>query len=225
MNTIVVTVYCAAFLLGMLHVFFGYKLTRLLLPLCGALFAVCALYLFVYETLFLDASGTYIFFIGSGIAVYLLLFFLPRAAAFFTGFFGGAFFMIFAVYAFNLHGTEMFYTAAITVCVLSGLLAAVYKRAGVIVVSALFGGCISSYAGVYLYTEGANASGFEGIFVSSGHFLSENIFLIGGATLVITLLGIAVQFARTADKRLLEGRLLIRKSGKRKESGNMIIDI
>lgn len=218
---------CAVLLLGLLHVFFGYKLARFLLPLCGTLLAVSALYIFVYDMLSLDTVQTYVFFIGCSAAVYIILFFIPRIAAFFTGLLGSALFIIFAVYAFNLHGFVMLYPAAMTACVLCGLLAAVYKRAGVIIAAALFGSCVSSFVGVYLYIEGGNVLNFEAagnILVPLEYFLSENVLLIGSAALALVLLGLAAQFARTADRQLLEGRLLTGKRG-RHNKNNMALDI
>ncbi len=211
---------CAVILFGLLHVFFGYKLARFLLPLCGTLLAEFVLYILVYDQLTLNSTETLIFFVGCGAAVYLLLFFIPRIAAFFTGFVGSALVLVFAAYVFNLHGTSVLYPAAMALCVLCGLLAAVYKRVGVIITAALFGGCISSFTGVYLYIEGAKTSVFEtagSIFVPLEYFLTENAFLIGGAAMALALLGIAVQLARTADRQLLEGRLLFAKRGKRKD--------
>lgn len=229
MNSIVLLIVnCTAVFLGLLHVFFGYKLARFLLPLCGMLFALSALFVFVYDMLSLNAVGTYMFFIGSGLAVYIILFLIPRIAAFFTGLAGSALFMVFAVYALNLHGAVMFYPAAMTVCVLSGLLAAAYKRVGVVTAAAVFGGCISSFAGVYLYIERAGVTDFQAsgsILVSLEYFLAENATLIGGAALLIVLLGVAVQFARTADKQLLEGGIKTVKRGSLKETNDLIINL
>lgn len=93
----------AALVISLLHCFFGYRLARFLLPVCGVLLIEGALYIFVYKSLMLDTMGTWLFFAGTGLSSYFVLFFFQRIAAFFTGLTGAALFLVFVVYAFSLH--------------------------------------------------------------------------------------------------------------------------
>lgn len=201
---------CAALALGLLHAFFGYKLARFLLPVCGLALFCGALYIFVYGRLSLDATGTWLFFGGTCLAGYIALFFLRRVAAFFTGLLGSALLLVMLTYAFALQSFPPLYPLCLTLCVLGGLLAAVYKKAGVVIFSALFGGCAAAFAGLYMFIEGVDTAGFVllgNILAPFEVFLTVNAALITGTALALAVLGLVLQFKLTARVQLLEDRL------------------
>jgi len=198
----------AALVISLLHCFFGYRLARFLLPVCGVLLIEGALYIFVYKSLMLDTMGTWLFFAGTGLSSYFVLFFFQRIAAFFTGLTGAALFLVFVVYAFSLHTLPFLYPIGMTLCVLCGLIAAVYRRVGVAVFSALFGGCAAAYAGLYLFFEGIEAEQFlfGNLLLPIEMFLSSNALMICGVAAALTIAGIAVQIKLTGLTQVLKGR-------------------
>lgn len=217
-NTLMLIAACALLLLGLLHVFFGYKLARFVLPVCGLVFIEFVLYLFVYPHMGLNQLGTWLFFCGCGIAVCVILFIFPRVAAFFTGLFASALLSVLAAYALSLHGFLLLYPIVLTLCVLCGLLCAAYKRVGVAVFTSLFGGCTAAFVGLYLYTGGFDAPGallVGNVLVPLEMFLVKSALLVGGAALVLTVVGLIVQLGLTAKTQVLEGRFEGRASANR----------
>ena len=196
----------AAILIGLAFCIFGYKLARILLPLCGVLIVEGALYFFVYDLLNLSVLNTWLFFGASSIAIYLALFFAKRIAGFFMGLLAGALVSLYAVYAFGLHDFAYLYPACFTVCVMAGLLALAYQKAGVIVFSSLFGACLVSFAGLYLLIVGSDPTEFlvyGNILVPLEQFLSGNTLLVGGAALGAAVIGALLQFYVTSYKQVL----------------------
>lgn len=220
MSLSVVILICgsALVLLGLLNGFFGYKLARFLLPVSGFVLAEGLLYIFVYDLLKLDTLSTWLFFAGGGVAVYLILFFLKRIAGFFTGAVAGGLFAVLVIYAAGLQEMPLVYPAVFTVFVMVGLLTAVYQRGMVVAATAIFGGCCAAYAGLYLYLIGINPTSivvYNNLLVPFEGFLKNHAYLVGGAALVLSAVGMLVQFRWTADRQLLsnnsEQRFIYRK--------------
>ena len=201
---------CVALVVSLLHCFFGYKLGRFLLPVCGLALIEGILYVFVYDLLKLDTMSTWIFFVGGGIAIYLILFFFKRFASFFTGMAGGAVFLLFVIYTAGLQQLPLIYPIFLTLCVLSGLLTFVYERVGVVIFTSLFGGCTAAFLGLYLYLVGVDGSGFVmygNLLVPFEFFLISNAYLIGGVSIILSAIGLFVQFYWTARVQLLSNRM------------------
>lgn len=197
----------AAIILGLVFCFFGYKLGRLLFPLCGLIVVEGLVYIFVYKQMQFDTLGAWLLFGGSGIAVYIILFFLKRAAGFFTGLLGSALFVLYIVNAFGLHNVAYIVPAAMSICIVSGVLAAVYQRNAVIVFTSLFGACVAAFAGIYIYIQGVETSALSsaGLFAVLGSFFSANAIFIAGASAGITVSGILIQSALTSSSCVLAG--------------------
>ncbi len=192
-------------LLALLTGFFGYKLARFLLPLSGLAVLEGLVYIYLYDLLTLDAVSTWLFFGGTGIAIYLILFFVKRLAGFFTGLAGSALLLIYAVNVLALQSFSLLYPVVLTLCVMAGLLTAVYKKVGVVISTSIFGGCAAAYLGLYIYLQGADLSAFQdgNVFVPLAGFLSGNALLIAGVALGLTLVSLLVQFGVTAKKQVL----------------------
>jgi len=62
--------------LAFIFCFFGYRWARFLLPICGLLVLEGIIYIFVYGLFSFNEIGTWLFFGGSSIAIYIILFFL-----------------------------------------------------------------------------------------------------------------------------------------------------
>ncbi len=209
MDMSVVLLICgsAAVLLGLVFCFFGYKLARLLFPLCGLIVVEGLLYIYVYDMLRLDTFETWLFFAGSGVAVYVLLFFFKRAAGFFTGILGSALFLLYVVSALGLQGIPYIYPACMTVCVVSGILTVSYQKAAVVVFTSLFGACVAAFAGLYTYIQGVDAIYLAGgVLAALSNFLSANAVFIAGISAGFALSGILVQFAATSSSCVLPGK-------------------
>jgi len=197
----------ATLVLGLIFAFFGYKLARFLLPLCGVLVVLGALWAFVLPALQLDALATWLFLGGAGVSIYILLFFFKRIAGFFAGMMGMALLLVYIVFALNLSTLPYVYPVCFTLCAVSGLLAVVYRKVGVIIFTSMLGACAALYAGLYLFIEGVNPGAFAaGVLPQLMAFLSAQKYLIAGASLVLTVVGILVQAAVTSKNQVLPGR-------------------
>ena len=192
-------------LLALLTGFFGYKLARFLLPLSGLAMLEGLIYIYLYDLLTLDTMSTWLFFGGTAIAIYLILFFVKRLAGFFTGFTGSALLLIYAVNVLALQSFSLLYPVVLTLCVMGGLLTAVYKKVGVVISTSILGGCAAAYLGLYIYLQGADMSAFLGgnILTPLAGFMSENALLIAGVALGLTLVSLLVQLGVTAKKQVL----------------------
>lgn len=198
----------AAIILGLVYCFFGYKLGRLLFPLCGILIIEGLVYIYIYKQMQFDTLGAWLLFGGSGAAAYIILFFIKRIAGFFTGLLGSALFALYAVNAFNLQNVSYVVPAVLSVCIISGLLAAVYQKYAVIVFTSLFGACVAAFAGIYIYIQGVETSVFvsAGLFAALGNFLSANAVFIAGASAGVAVSGILIQSALTSSSCVLAGK-------------------
>lgn len=197
----------AAIVLGLVFCFFGYKLGRLLFPLCGLIVIEGLLYIYVYDMLRLDAFETWLFFGGSSVAVYVLLFFFKRIAGFFTGLLGSAVFLLFAVNALGLQKVEYLYPVCLTLCFVSALLTVSYQKAAVVVFTSLFGASVTAFTGLFLYMRGLDPVYLAGgIYPAFLRFLSENAVIIAGISAGFSVSGILVQFAATSSSCVLPGK-------------------
>lgn len=195
----------AAIVLGLVFCFFGYKLGRLLFPLCGLLVIEGLIYIYVYTQMQFDALGTWMLFAGSGVAVYIILFFIKRIAGFFTGLLGSALFLLYIVNAFSLQNLSYLAPACITICIVSGLLTVAYQKSAVIVFTSLFGACVAAFAGIFIYIQGVVLPE-GGIFTALQSFLSANAIFIAGASAGVAVAGILIQSAITASSCVLMGK-------------------
>lgn len=211
----------AAIILGLVFCFFGYKFGRLLMPFCGLVIVEILVYIFVYKQMQFDTLGAWLLFGGSGIAVYIILFFVKRAAGFFTGLSGGALFVLYAVNALGLQNVSGVVPAALCISIVSGLLTAVYQKNAVIVYTSLFGACVAAFAGIYIYIQGVEAGALSsaGLLPVLLNFFSDNAVFIAGASAGIAVSGILIQFALTSSRSILSGDQDERpeKPGKKKE--------
>lgn len=192
-------------LLALLYCFFGYRLARFILPICGILFLEGVNYLFIYPLLKLDLLGIWLLFGGTAVIIYILLYFLERFAGFFVGLLGAGLLLIDVIYAFSLHTMPYLYPAYFTLCVLAGLLTFVYNRMGAVIAASLFGGCVAAFAGVYLLTMGIGGAVFEAqsnVLIPFVQFLQSHGLLVMGVALVLTAAGGIVQIMWTARTKL-----------------------
>ncbi len=198
----------ATLVLALVFMVFGYKLARFLLPLCGVLIGLGLLWAFALDALRLNLMETWLFMGGAGVSIYILLFFFKRFAGFFTGVLGSALLLLYVVYAFGLHSVPYLAPICLTLCVVSGVLAVVYHKAGVITFTSVLGACVAAFAGLYLYFEGVSPAAFSGgVLAALEAFLTAHTLLIAGVSLVAAVLGILVQALVTSQHQVLSGSL------------------
>ena len=194
--------------IALVFCFFGYKLARFLLPLCGTLILEALVYLYVYNLFQLNALGTWLFFGGTSVAIYIILFLIKRIAGFFAGLLGSALMLFFVVYAFQLQSVPYVYPAGMTISVVVGLLTVVYQRAGVIISTSLLGACTAAFFGLYIYVEHINAADFimyRNVLVPLEQYLSANSILVLGASVGLTVLSVIIQIFLTGKTQVLSG--------------------
>lgn len=195
----------AAVIIALLFVFFGYKVSRFLMPLCGVLAVEAVIYLFIYDLFELNEVGTWLFFAGSAIAFYVIFFILRRISGFFAGLMGMGLFLIYVIYAFNLNEIPLLYPALFTLSIIAGLLTVVYKNMGVTLATSLFGAAIAAFAGLYLMFVGVGGEEFTNganLAVPFTAFLLQNGLLVAGVTLALGAVGALVQVFGTAKQQL-----------------------
>ncbi|MGI5920029.1 MAG: hypothetical protein ACOX8N_10370 [Christensenellales bacterium] len=203
-SMMVLIVCSAGILLSLLTAFFGYRLGRFLLPLSGLLLLEGLIYVYIYGLLTLDTLSAWLFFGGTAVAVYLVLFFIRRLAGFFTGAAAAALLLACLTYALNLHSFSLLMPIVMTLTVLSALLTAVYKRVGVIVATAVLGGCAAALFGLYIYLMGVDAAPFAANLIAPmERFLASRALLILGVGGGLSLAGLLVQLLVTGKRQVL----------------------
>ncbi len=227
LSAVILVCGCAMVVIGLLHVFFGYKLARFLLPVSGTVLAEGLIYILAYDSLNLDAVSTWLFFAGSSIAVYLILFFFKRFAGFFLGLVAGGMLSVLLVYVLGLHSMPLVYPVCLTISVMAGLFTLVYERNMVVASTAIAGACGAAYCGLFLFLNGVDPAGlviYNNLLVPFEVFLRSNAYLIGGVALVLIALGMSAQFFWTAGNQLLSESPSARKqrSVKRNEFADSI---
>ena len=222
---------CAAVVIALVFIFFGYRFARLLMPICGVLVLETALYVFVYDMLNLNALNTWLFFCGSSIAIYVLLFLIKRLAGFFVGALGTGLLVTYIVYAFKLSGISYFAPACLTICMIAGLLTAVYNKVGVVIFTSMFGACVAVFVGSFLVVQGFSTGAlmaYGNILVPLEQHLATNAYLIGGASLGVAVVGFLVQSLATAGRQVLSSSFdddaRLKKTNKKSGSTNTFVE-
>ena len=197
--------------LGLVYCVFGYKYARFLLPVCCVLVLEVAIYLFVSETIIGDDIYVALFYGGSAIVLYIVLFFILRLSGFITGIMGAALFFVYFVYAFGLEHMPYVVPAYLALCILVGLLSAAYDRTGVIAASSLLGGSLASGVVLFLiFSGGANVGVDESVLNVVYTIIRDNAYIFLIAAVVVTALGIFVQMKFTGFSQVLNKRATIR---------------
>lgn len=209
-------------IIGLLFCFFGYKLARPLFPLCGLLVLEGLIYIYIYGLFKMDTLGTWLFFGGTSIVIYVILFFLHRIAGFFTGLLGSALMLIFLINAFQLQNMDYVYPVCLTISVVSGLLTVVYEKVPVILFTSLFGACAAALMGLFIYINGVDAASLiinGNVFIPFERFIAANAYIITGIAAGVAALGILVQSIES--KRVLPDnprrRVGFKREGKHRE--------
>jgi hypothetical protein len=118
---------------------------------------------------------------------------------------------VYFVYAFGLEHMQFVVPGFLTLSLVVGLLGAAYSRTGVIAVSSLLGGSLSSGVLLFLIFAGSANAGADESFVNVLYaILRENAYIFLIAAAVITALGIFVQMKFTGYSQVLNTKAKIR---------------
>ena len=218
-----------AVIMTIIFIVFGYKLARFVTPLCGVIVIEFILYLFVYDLLGITEGAMWLFTCGTAVVVYVLLFMMRRPSVFFVGILGMGLLLLSIIYAFGMHEVPYLYVGFFAISGVAGLLAAAYRRMGVIIATSLFGGCATALIGLYLIISGIFAvqPAAGATMVSQvDAFLRSNGLLVLGVSVALTVAGVLLQHFSTGKTQLLdvseEDRAIMKRNKKRTDDDTWV---
>lgn len=180
-------------IVALIYTFFGYRLARILLPICGSALGLGLLIAIVPEYVAFVRTDQIIVAVSCIVSLYVLLFMFKRAAALVLGFVAAAFVCIATAEVFNVTAYAVSYPVMLTVCVISSFMCFVYRRIGVIVTTSLIGGAFVSLLGMVLINGGIDTSGIYEVAKQVADFFNENAVIITACALVFAAAGIFFQ--------------------------------
>lgn len=196
-----------AIIIAVIYCFFGYRLARIVLPLCGTAVIGGLMYVFLIDFYTTGGLDKWIFVVCSAVALYVILFILKRVAGFMVGVCGAAMAMLFIAVAFNLNAQSYFYPVAATICLVVGLISFVYRRVGVIIATSLLGGFMATLMTLFLIFGGSlDISGFSDLISKMYEYLADNAAMVTGVAFFVAIVGVVVQFFATGGSTILAGR-------------------
>lgn len=203
----VIIVGVIAVLIALVYCFFGYRLARVVLPLCGVAAIGGLMYVFLIDFYTSGGVDKWIFIVCCVVALYFILFILKRFASFFVGVCGTALALLFIAVALGLSDQPYFYPVAATISLVVGLVGFVYRRVGVIIATSLFGGCSAAFVLLFLIFGGVQElSGFSGLIPKMSAYLTNNAALVTGVAIAAAIVGMLIQFFATGGSTILAGR-------------------
>ena len=209
----------ALIVIAVLYCFLGYRLARILLPICGAVLLFGLYYVLFPQSLGLDDTELLILSASSAVVLYIILFFVKRIAAFIVGLCAAALASLIALSLFGIRSIEIISPIVLALCLMSALLSAVYIRNAVIITTSLFGGSVAAVFGVMLLTNFEVKAGVLGLASSAAGSIAANPLITAVAALGFTVIAILVQFLAFSSKTVLPSKRE-RESG---QSGDIIM--
>jgi hypothetical protein len=195
---------------GLVFCVFGYKYARFLLPVCGMVVVESLIYLLIGGYLRDSELSSALFYGGTAVASFIILFFLLRVPAFFTGAAGAAVMLYFVISAFGLSGVPYAFPVYIALVVIFGLIGFAYKRVGVIIATSLLGASLTSGFGLFVaLAPGADYANGKAILAGLSSVIANNGYMFLGVFAVIMIVGLLIQLKVTGTSQILEERLKI----------------
>lgn len=190
-------------IVALIYTFLGYRLARILLPICGSALGLTLLIVLAPEYVAFVRTDQIIVAVSCIISLYVLLFMFKRVAALVSGLVAAAFVCIAIAEVFDVTAYAIAYPVMLTVCVIAGLMCSVYRRIGVIVATSLIGAALAALFGMLLIDGGLNATGVYGFAKQAADFYSANAVIITVSALVFAIAGIFFQLFITGKKTVL----------------------
>lgn len=211
-------------LISLTYCFFGYRLARIILPLCGITVVGGLMYLFLIDFYTTGGVDQWIFIVCCVVALYVILFMLKRLACFFVGATGAALAALFIALAFQISDSAYFYPVVLTICIIIGLLSAVYPRIGVIIATSLFGACLGTLVIFFLiFGDSFEFVGLSDLISRIWGYLVSNSTLVTGIAIFAAIIGAIVQYFVTGGSTILSGRHGLRRKTQKFVSDEIII--
>ena len=196
--------------MGLVFCAFGYKYARFLLPVCGMIVVESLIYLLIGGNLKSTELTSALFYGGTAVASFIILFFLLRLPAFFAGAAGAAAMLYFVISAFGLSGLPFAFPVFICLVVIFGLVGFIYKRVGVIIATNLLGASIASSAGLFIaLAPGADYANGKSLISGISSVIAHNGYIFLGVFAVIIIVGLLLQLKITGVNQVLEDRFSI----------------
>ncbi len=200
----------AIVIIGLVFCIAGYKFARFLLPVCGMIVIEVLLYFLVGGYLRQNELISALFYGGTAVASYVVLFFFLRLPAFFTGAVGAGFLSYLILIAFGLIDKPFAFPAFITVMIIIGLISFAYKRVGVIIATSLLGAGLAGSAGVFFaLAPHADYAKQLGLIAGLDSVIRHNGYIFFAVFMVLAVLALIIQFKVTGLSQFLEERLKI----------------
>jgi hypothetical protein len=196
-----------AIIIALIYCFFGYRLARIVLPICGTAVICGLMYVFLIDFYTTGGLDKWIFVVCCAVALYVILFIVKRFAGFMVGVCGAAMALLFIAVALNLNAQPYYFPVAATICLVVGLVSAAYRRVGVIVATSLFGGCLATLVALFLIFGGSQQiSGFSDLVSKMYEYLANNATMVTGIAFFFAIVGVVVQLFATGSATILAGR-------------------
>lgn len=196
-----------AIIIAVIYCFFGYRLARIVLPLCGTAVICGLMYVFLIDFYTTGGLDKWIFVVCCAVALYVILFILKRVAGFMVGVCGAGMAMLFIAVALNLGARSSFYPVAATICLVVGLISFVYRRVGVIIATSLLGGFMATLMTLFLVFGGSlDISGFSDLVSKMYEYLADNAAMVTGVAFFVAIVGVVIQLFATGGATILAGR-------------------
>lgn len=190
-------------IVALIYTLFGYRLARILLPICGSALGLGLLIAIVPEHVAFVRTDQIIVTVSCIVSLYILLFMFKRAAALVLGLVAAAFVCIAAAEVFNLAAYAISFPVMLTVCIISSFMCFVYRRIGVIVTTSLIGGAFVSLIGMILINGGIDATGIYEFANQAADFFSANPVIITACALAFAAAGTFFQIYISGNKTVL----------------------
>ena len=196
----------AVIVIAVLYCFVGYRLARILLPICGAAISFVLLYFSFLPSTSLIEIEMLIISASAAVFVYVILFYIKRAAAFVVGLAAAALACLIVLSMFDFGSLDIVSPIVVALCLMSALFSFVYLRIAVIVTTSLLGGCLASITGVMLLTMGGAPETLGRLIPSAVDSIMKNTFITAFAALGFTAIAILVQFLVFSSKTVLPSK-------------------
>ncbi len=208
----------AILIIGLVFCIAGYKFARFLLPVCGMVVIEVLLYLLVGGYIRQDELISALFYGGTAVASYVILFFFLRLPAFFTGAVGAGFLSYLVLIAFKLIEKPFAFPVFITVLIIVGFISFAYRRVGVIIATSLLGAGLAGAAGAFfVLAPHADYANGLGLIAGLESVIKHNGYIFFAVFMVLALLALIVQLKVTGNSQFLEERLKIAFDSRKKK--------
>jgi len=205
------------------YCFIGYRIARILLPVCGAVILFCLTVEFFPESAGLGNVELLVLAGSLAAFFYVALFMLKRVASIIVGFVSVLSASVYVFSLFDIGSIDIAASIVITISLLNALLCFFYQRGAVIAAMSVLGGSIGTlFVAVLAQDMGAAGSSIAGVMRAAADIATTNTLPVSIAALGTAGAGMLIQFFVLSDKTVLPSRSERRKAAsvQNAEAGN-----